>query len=326
MQTIAPIQIERKKGMILKEEIFKELRCPKCLGQLSAVENLLSCQNTNCLKKYPIVNEIPILINEESSIFLIQDFLDYKETTLSLRKSKFESIARKIIPSISNNIKAKVNYKKLLSLLLEQPHQPKVLILGGSILGEGIEQFVVEPRINLIESDVSYGPRTQLIFDAHNIPFPDEFFECVIIQAVLEHVVDPQRCVSEIHRVLKKHGLVYAETPFMQQVHMGKYDFQRFTHLGHRRLFRDFDEIESGAVCGPGMALAWAYSYFIFSFFTSKRLRKLLGLFTRFTAFFWKYFDYLLINKPGSQDAASGYYFMGKKSASRLDDRDVKAK
>ncbi len=120
--------------MILKKEILKELRCPKCLSQLSEVENLLSCQNTSCLKKYPILNDIPILINEESSIFIIQDFLDYKETTFSLRKSKLEAIAKKIIPSISINIKAKANYKKLLSLLLKQTLQPKVLIVGGSIL------------------------------------------------------------------------------------------------------------------------------------------------------------------------------------------------
>lgn len=309
--------------MSLNEEVFKELRCPRCHGELSAVEGLLSCHNTDCQNKYPIVNGIPILINEENSIFIIQDFLDYKETTFSLHKSKLESFAKKIIPSISHNLKAKSNYKKLLSILLNQTVQPKVLIIGGSILGEGIEPFVDEPKVNLVESDVTYGPRTQLIFDAHDIPFPDDYFECVIVQAVLEHVVDPQRCVSEIHRVLKSQGLVYAETPFMQQVHMGKYDFQRFTHLGHRRLFRDFDEIESGAVCGPGMALAWAYSYFIFSFVTSKRLRKLLGLLTRFTSFFWKYFDYLLIDKPGSLDAASGYFFMGKKSANRLDDREL---
>ena len=31
-----------------------------------------------------------------------------------------------------------------------------------------------------------------------------ETFDCVIIQAVLEHVLDPKRCVKEIHRVLKK--------------------------------------------------------------------------------------------------------------------------
>jgi SAM-dependent methyltransferase len=309
--------------MTINKEMFTALRCPGCLDKLVEVTNLLSCQNASCRKHYPIVNGIPILINEEMSVFNIQDFLDNKETTFNLSGSTLENIVKKIVPSISNNIKAKANYKKLVPLLLGQNPHPKVLVIGGSILGEGIEHLLSEPKLTLIESDVTFGPRTQIIFDAHNIPFPDEFLDCVIIQAVLEHVVDPQRCVKEVHRVLSKNAIVYAETPFMQQVHMGKYDFQRFTHLGHRRLFREFNEIESGAVCGPGMALAWAYSHFIFSFFTSKRLRKLLIPFTRFTSFFWKYFDYFLINKPGSLDAASGYFFMGKKSQIPLDDRDL---
>src|SRR3990170_3476887 len=103
--------------MILKKEIFKELRCPKCLDQLVEVKNFLSCQNTSCLKKFPIVNGIPILINEGESVFNIQDFLDHKATTFSISEGKLDSIAKKIIPSISNNIKAKANYKKLLSLL-----------------------------------------------------------------------------------------------------------------------------------------------------------------------------------------------------------------
>ena len=125
-----------------------------------------------------------------------------------------------------------------------------------------------------------------LICDAHDIPFADGSFDAVIAQAVLEHVVDPHRCVAEIHRVLNAQGVVYAETPFMQQVHAGRYDFARFTHLGHRRLFRMFQEIDSGAVCGPGMALAWSYQYFLMSFTTSKTLRKLAGVFARLTSFF----------------------------------------
>ena len=116
---------------------------------------------------------------------------------------------------------------------------------------------------------------------------------------------------------------MYAETPFMQQVHLGKYDFHRFTHLGHRRLFRYFTEIDSGAVCGPGMSLAWAYSNFIFSFFRSKKMRKLLIPFTNLTSFFWKYFDYFLIDKPGTLDAASGYYFLGKKSELPISDEEL---
>jgi hypothetical protein len=122
---------------------------------------------------------------------------------------------------------------------------------------------------------------------------------------------------------LNERGVVYAETPFMQQVHNAPYDFTRFTHLGHRRLFRKFEEIDSGAGCGPGMALAWSYQSFLMSFTTSEFLRKLIRYFTRLTSFFLKYFDYYLIDKPGTLDAASGYYFLGRKAEQVLSDRDL---
>jgi ubiquinone/menaquinone biosynthesis C-methylase UbiE len=164
---------------------------------------------------------------------------------------------------------------------------------------------------------------TELICDAHDIPFKDEMFDGVIAQAVLEHVVDPIRCVAEIHRVLKTGGLVYAETPFIQQVHMGRYDFTRFTHSGHRRLFRRFTEVASGAICGPGMALAWSYKYFLLSFAESRALRAVLSAFARMSSFFLKYADYYLIHKASSIDGASGVYFIGRKATAILSDRDV---
>jgi SAM-dependent methyltransferase len=305
------------------KETLEDAVCPYCLCRLSNYDNSLICQNKNCSKTFPVINGIPILINEEKSVFRIQDYQEFKETTFKLSESKIESLAKKLLPSISLNIKAKENYKKLSSLLKKNFSQPMVLVIGGSIAGEGMESILNDPEIRFIEGDVTFGTRTQIIFDAHSTPFPDKYFDCVIIQAVLEHVVDPFRCVEEIHRVLKKNGLVYAETPFIVQVHMGKYDFHRFTHLGHRRLFRNFEEIDSGVVCGPGMALAWSYSYFIFSFFNSKKIRKLLIPFTRLTSFFLKYFDYLLMDKPGAFDAAAGFYFMGRKSDSPLDDREL---
>jgi hypothetical protein len=107
-----------------------------------------------------------------------------------------------------------------------------------------------------------------------------------VAQAVLEHVLDPWRCVEELHRVLASGGLVYAETPFMQQVHEGRFDFTRFTHLGHRRLFRRFEELDSGAVGGPGMALAWSWRYFLWSFARGPLSGSLLTTFASFTSFF----------------------------------------
>jgi SAM-dependent methyltransferase len=172
-------------------------------------------------------------------------------------------------------------------------------------------------------SDHLIGPCVDFIFDGHDIPFKNEVFDCVIIQAVLEHVLDPYRCVNEIHRVLKSSGIVYAETPFMQQVHMKQYDFTRFTNLGHIRLFRSFTELDSGPTAGPGVALAWSISYFLKSFFSSRFAIEVVTALSRFIVFPLKYIDYYLLNRPGGYDAASGFFFVGRKSKNQLTDREL---
>lgn len=284
----------------------------------------MECTGSGCGARFPIVHGIPVLIHEASSVFGIDDFVSQRTTFFAnLNKSRLKTTMQRLMPKIGRNIKGKANYARLSEVLLGQSKAPRVLVIGGSIVGQGMESFGGNGAIELVETDVAFGPRTMLICDAHDIPFEDHSFDGVIVQAVLEHVVDPYRCAEEIHRVLKDTGIVYAETPFMQQVHGGRYDFTRFTHLGHRRLFRKFEEIDSGAVCGPGMALAWAYQYFLLSFTSSRIARRFIHLFASLTSFYLKYFDYLLINKPGTLDAASGYYFLGRKSKQVLSDKDL---
>ena len=101
-----------------------------------------------------------------------------------------------------------------------------------------MEPFYPEPRIALVAFDIYASPQVQFVADAHHIPLEDGCFDAVIVQAVLEHVLEPGRVVAEIYRVLKPNGLVYAETPFLQHVHEGAYElFTRFTESGHRYLF-----------------------------------------------------------------------------------------
>jgi SAM-dependent methyltransferase len=303
------------------------LACPICQSELKPSDFQsnhlqLQCTNSQCQAVFPIVDEVPILINDSSSVFAIDDFLDSGMTRLK-PKAKLERMLINLVPGITLNLKAKTNYQKLTELLLAQNSHPNVLVIGGSIEGQGMEPLRAASSIDLVEIDVAFGPRVSVIGDAHDLPFQDNSFDGVVIQAVLEHVADPTRCVEEIHRVLKKGGLVYAETPFIAQVHLGKYDFTRFTHLGHRRLFRRFEEIASGAVCGPGSALAWSYQYFLLSFVQSSVARAVVKVFARFTAFWLTYFDYYLIDKPGTYDSALGYYFIGQKSDQVLSDREL---
>ncbi len=125
---------------------------------------------------------------------------------------------------------------------------------------------------------------------------------------------------------MKPEALVYAETPFMQQGHGGPYDYTRFTNQGHRRLFRNFRELDSGAVAGPGMALACSYECFLVALVKGKSAQRVARLFASLTAWHLKYFDYLIIDRPAARDAASGLYFMGEKADHALTDRELLAK
>jgi SAM-dependent methyltransferase len=303
----------------LTDETRCRLRCPACKGPLVFGAEAATCLDAACGVRYPVIDGIPVLIDETTSVFSVDDFRRHRRTTFR-PKARLERFVSEHLPEIGINLRAERNYRDFADLLLRQAARPKVLVVGGSIVGRGMGALLT-PAIELVESDVSFGERTALIADGHDLPFMDDTFDAVVIQAVLEHVLDPYRCVQEAHRVLKDGGLVYAETPFMQQVHGGKFDFTRFTHLGHRRLFRAFDEVSSGAVCGPGMALAWSYQYFLLSFVKTPTARAAVKVFARLTAFWLKYFDYLLIDRPGALDAASGFFFMGRKGATVLSDR-----
>jgi uncharacterized protein YbaR (Trm112 family) len=303
----------------LPQQIQRLLCCPICKEKITIVDNQCECENKRCASVFPIIDGVPILINEQSSIFSIDDFEKHRDTTFNL--SRFENNGGKNVwrnlkeytPSIGKNYKAEENYVNFVKHLKAISDHPKVLVIGGGIEGAGLKDILLDSTIEFIETDVSFGPRTSLICDAHDIPFDAEVFDGTVVQAVLEHVADPWDCVEEIHRVTKDDGIVYAETPFMQQVHMGRYDFTRFTYLGHRRLFRRFEEIDSGPVTGPGMALAWSYRYFMLSFCQSRIWSAFARRFTAFTSFWLKYLDYFVIDKPGSYDAASGYFFIGRK-------------
>ena len=303
-------------------DIVRHLRCPVCRSKLSLERDRCYCEAAACRREFAVKNGVPILIDPAFSVF---GGCSPQESNLSPAGStlKAKRLAESLLPTLGKNIGAKPAYDKFAEMLLAISTKPKVLVLGGATLGAGLDEILKHESIEFIESDVYLSPRTALVCDAHQIPFEEGTFDGVIAQAVLEHVADPAACVEEIHRALKPQGLVFSDTPFMQQVHAAGHDFSRFTHVGHRRLFRKFHEVASGVTCGPGMALAWAYQYFLLSFVQSTVARALAVAFARLTGFWLKYLDYYLIRKPGALDAASAYYFLGMKARLSISDREA---
>lgn len=196
-----------------------------------------------------------------------------------------------------------------------------MLIVGGGTVGVGgVSTLYAAPDVDVIGFDIFGSPHTQLIADAHRIPLATASVEGVVIQAVLEHVAEPWRVVEEIHRVLAPNGVVYAETPFLQHVHEGAYDFVRFTESGHRFLFKRFERLDSGALLGPGVTLAWATSQAVRSLTRSRALGKL----THLSLFWLNYLD-RLADPAFAVDGASAVYFLGRRADVALATRDLVA-
>src|SRR2546426_12245568 len=95
----------------LSKENKNLLCCPKCKQPLVEQTDHFEC--TKCLSHYPVIDHVPILINESNSIFSLSDFIGRKDTYFNWSKSKFiKKYIAKFIPSLSKNIKAGKNYSR----------------------------------------------------------------------------------------------------------------------------------------------------------------------------------------------------------------------
>src|SRR4051812_22240180 len=94
-------------------------------------------------------------------------------------------------------------------------------LLKGTVLNAGAGWRDVSHLIDgtLVNQDISWpgDDRTniQIYSPIHSIPRPDDTFDVILCIAVLEHVINPDECVAEMVRVLKRGGLMVASVPFL---------------------------------------------------------------------------------------------------------------
>ena len=94
-------------------------------------------------------------------------------------------------------------------------------------------------------------------------PIADGSVDGVLLLQVLEHVVDRERMLEEIARVLRPGGMLLATIPFLYPVHDLPHDYSRFTAEGIAQIFSEkFEVVElapigrAGAVIG-NLILTW---------------------------------------------------------------------
>lgn len=180
-----------------------------------------------------------------------------------------------------------------------------MLVIGLGEKGSETDELWNNGSLEIHGVDIYSSDTVDVVCDAHYLSLGSNYYDGVIIQAVLEHVVEPTVVVQEIYQVLKVGGVVYAETSFLQQVHEGAYDFTRFTVLGHRYLFRDFETIKMGGVGASAIALQWSIKYFMWALTRARRISQVVGTFLGIVL---RPLDGLLSEKS-LFDAPSGVYF-----------------
>ena len=216
------------------------------------------------------------------------------------------------MPSL-NTIPIKLTRK--IQKILFDSGQKKVLNVGsGSATGCGRKLWKNVLTTNVTNVDIAGGDDIDLIADAHNLPFENESFDTVIMQAVIEHLHSPNKAVDEAFRVLKKGGILYLEVPFLQGFHADPHDYQRFTEVGLKKLVEKFDKVLlSGVSVGPFCSLVWIIRDLVSNLFNIRLLNYFLRFIISWILAPFRYLDYLVYSTKASKRLASEYYILTQK-------------
>lgn len=165
---------------------------------------------------------------------------------------------------------------------------------------------------HIINLDLQLNPEVDIVADASRLPFKDNSFDCVITQGVLYCISEPTVVISEIKRILKKGGYVYAELPFLQFYMPAPQDYYRCTIKGARYLFHDFVDIETGICVGPTSALLGIMrTYFAVLF----DIPIISGIFYRLAGFLFaplRFIDLVLVKRRRAETVAGAFYVTAK--------------
>jgi SAM-dependent methyltransferase len=177
-----------------------DLCCPRCKQALAATERC----DTSAIA-FPTAAGLPVLIDFADSICTAEDFV---AATIERPKDRASSIGAMIQRiTYGSNDSTRENIARFADLAAESG-SGRVLVIGGGTEGAGTEPLYRHAGLEVVGTDIYPAQGIAVICDGHSLPFQDNSFDGVLIQAVLEHVLDPQRVVGEIERVLRPDGVV----------------------------------------------------------------------------------------------------------------------
>jgi GT2 family glycosyltransferase/glycosyltransferase involved in cell wall biosynthesis/SAM-dependent methyltransferase len=205
------------------DRILPILRCPLSGEKLAYDGERIALVSLDGMQKWPIVDGRPVLSRELASPEI------------------------KAPDHISNELP-----EEALAIIRET--SGLVLNLSG---GGSREKFD-----HVIEVEYAIFRHTDVIADAHQLPFDDNSFDAVIVMNAFEHYREPRQVAAELRRVLKPHGRIHIRTAFLQPLHEKPWHFYNATQYGVAEWFKAFETEQlhvSSNFC-PNHTLAWLAS------------------------------------------------------------------
>ena len=164
---------------------------------------------------------------------------------------------------------------------LEDELKPILKYVRGTVLNAGcgsrdITTFLIRNGATSVENcDITSSIPNAIIADLTNIPRPDNSYDVILFNAVLEHVQYPDRVMQELRRLLKPNGHLLLCVPFMQPYHPAP-DYRRYSREGLLEFVRvhNFEALEILPVHTLAQTITWIW----WSYLAEKRKRLALLL------------------------------------------------
>jgi SAM-dependent methyltransferase len=112
---------------------------------------------------------------------------------------------------------------------------PGVRVLDASAGTHRYRHLFGHTHYKSADFNEQYAPTD--VCDLTQIPVPNDRYDAVVINQVLEHVPDPLAVLIELRRILRPGGRLIYTAPLFFEEHLQPYDFYRYTQFGVRHLF-----------------------------------------------------------------------------------------
>jgi len=284
--------------------VASQLSCPTCRASLGVSGKTYQCHNGHSFKISP--SNVPLLAEDVTFELNEGQHLSGVNWLKSFLK-QFPVIYYTIWHLFCPVLMVQNGPRRLLL------HTQKGALVGD--IGSGPDR-VAQQFVNV---DIFPFPGVDVVASADKLPFKDGTFDGLATESMLEHVSDPVGAASEIARILKPGGIVYASAPFIHPYHASPDDFNRFTTSGLKQLFPGFEVIELGVRSGPWSAFLIFLAYWLGVIFAlgSRRVAPFFAHVFMLILGPLKFFDLLFANMAGAEAVSAHLYIIARKPHSR---------